>query len=79
MLKIAINHIKKKTLPEKERGIFWRNLETMQEIPEDEIPFVKVPLNSDAFNSYQDNIEDEEIKQQIYLDQKEISDLGLKL
>jgi hypothetical protein len=40
----------------------------MELIGEDESPFIKVPLNSDAYNKYNENITNEKIRQQIFQD-----------
>ena len=52
--KVPSNKLQKKTLPEKKRGFFWRELKTMELLEDNEIPFVKIPLNPDAFVDFQE-------------------------
>ena len=66
--------ISKKILPFKSRGIFWRNEENMELLPEDEIPYVRIPLNPDAYVNFSEfnNQEIEMMQEQQEKDQAEL-------
>ncbi len=54
----------------------------MELLPEGQTPYVKIPVNPDAyvsFKEFQGNEQDPQMKKQFDIDQSEIKQLGLKL